>query len=223
MERPLLAPRGGAGDLLPHAHPLPRRVITPGPRLLPQPGAARRWMALGPSGGHALRGADGQAPRRASPCGRRSRPTGPSPGTRYQGDLVAEFVEAARAEASGSGSTSPLRLDQSDYPAFRDEDRLLLPLPGPAPVPRGLGALPGGGLRQLEELLNPLRPVDLLWFDGQWDDRGRSGGPTTSPPTSGPSSRASWSTTPPGAGTSDPGAGSSHLPSSGAGASLGAA
>src|SRR5207302_6870884 len=89
---------GGAGDLLPHSHPLSAAEYHAGaPGLSPHPGAARRWMALARRAGmrYAVLTAkhhDGFAlwPTEHTDWSI-SR-------TRYEGDLVAEFVEAARAE-----------------------------------------------------------------------------------------------------------------------------
>jgi alpha-L-fucosidase len=91
--------------------------------------------------------------------------------TRYQGDLVAEFVEAARAEGLRVGLYFSLcDWHHPDYPAFRDEDRpyffrYLGRRPSPEAWERYLGVVFG----QLEELLTRYGPVDLLWFDGQWE------------------------------------------------------
>ena len=162
---------GGAGDLLPHAHPLGAAEYHAGaPGFCPHPGAARRWMALARRAGmrYAVLTAkhhDGFAlwPTEHTDWSI-SR-------TRYEGDLVAEFVEAARAEGLRVGLYFSLcDWHHPDYPAFRDEDRpyffrYLGRRSSPEAWERYLGVVFG----QLEELLTRYGPVDLLWFDGQWE------------------------------------------------------
>lgn len=90
--------------------------------------------------------------------------------TRYGGDLVGEYVEASRAAGLRVGFYLSLSdWHHPDYPAFTDEDR---PYPKylarrSATWDRYLDSLFG----QLRELLTNYGPVDLLWFDGQWERR----------------------------------------------------
>jgi len=88
----------------------------------------------------------------------------------YRGDIAREFFDALREEGLRVGIYySLLDWHHPDYPAFTDADR---PYPGPnyrRPTPeqweRYLDYLRG----QLTELLTEYGPIDLLWFDGEWE------------------------------------------------------
>ena len=89
----------------------------------------------------------------------------------YGGDLVREYVEAVRAEGLRVGlyySLSDWR--HPDYPALTDADRPyeLWKMPTtdlPATWPKFIDYLKG----QLAELLTNYGPIDILWFDGNWE------------------------------------------------------
>lgn len=89
----------------------------------------------------------------------------------YTGDdLVAEYVEAFRAEGIRVGLYFSLSdWHHPDYPAFADADRPYLKYLGrrsdASAWQRYLDDLFG----QIEELLTRYGPIDLLWFDGQWE------------------------------------------------------
>jgi alpha-L-fucosidase len=88
--------------------------------------------------------------------------------TPYDGDLVAEFVEAARAEGLRVGFYHSLSdWHHPDYPSFREEDKPYLKFLGRRSKTwdRYLEVLFG----QVGELLTSYGPIDLIWFDGQWE------------------------------------------------------
>ncbi len=88
--------------------------------------------------------------------------------TRYEGDLVGEYAEAARAEGLRVGFYYSLSdWHHPDYPAFREEDK---------PYVKFLGrrsetwdAYVDVLFGQVRELLTNYGQVDLMWFDGQWE------------------------------------------------------
>ncbi|MEX0873754.1 MAG: alpha-L-fucosidase [Actinomycetota bacterium] len=88
--------------------------------------------------------------------------------TPYEGDLVAEYVDAARAEGLRVGFYYSLSdWHHPDYPPFREEDK---------PYPKFLGRRSDSWNRyldvmfgQVEELLTNYGQIDVLWFDGQWE------------------------------------------------------
>ena len=135
--------------------------------LAPEPGAPREWMRLARSAG--MRYAcltskhhDGFAlwPSKLGDFNISRTP--------YEGDIVGEFVEAARDEGLRVGlyySLSDWR--HPDYPAFREEDK---------PYLRYLGRRSETWERYLETLFGQVRElltnygrIDHLWFDGQWE------------------------------------------------------
>lgn len=88
--------------------------------------------------------------------------------TPYGGDLVAEYVEAARAEGLRVGFYHSLSdWHHPDYPAFRQEDKPYLKFLGRRSESwdRYLEVLHG----QVSELLTNYGQIDLIWFDGQWE------------------------------------------------------
>lgn len=87
-------------------------------------------------------------------------------------DLVAEFVEAARAEGLRVGLYYSLSdWHHPDYPAWTDAMRpyplIAYPRPAPERWERYLADLRG----QLTHLLSAYGRIDLLWFDGGWERR----------------------------------------------------
>jgi alpha-L-fucosidase len=88
--------------------------------------------------------------------------------TSYDGDLVAEYVEAARAESLRVGFYHSLSdWHHPDYPAFRQDDKPYLKFLGRRSESwdRYLEVLFG----QVSELLTNYGRIDLIWFDGQWE------------------------------------------------------
>lgn len=85
------------------------------------------------------------------------------------GDLVREFADALRNEGLKVGLYFSLAdWHHPDYPAFRETDKpypflSLRPVPGSWPA--YLEFMSG----QVRELLTGYGPVNLLWFDGQWE------------------------------------------------------
>jgi alpha-L-fucosidase len=86
-------------------------------------------------------------------------------------DLVAEFVDAMRAEGLRVGLYLSLSdWHHPDYPPFTDADQpyqfgVTPPLPAPDRWERYLEYLFG----QVRELLTGYGPIDVLWFDGAWE------------------------------------------------------
>jgi alpha-L-fucosidase len=85
-------------------------------------------------------------------------------------DLVAEFVDATRAEGLRVGLYYSLPdWHHPDYPAFTDAMRPYAAFAYPRPEPerweRFLGDLRG----QLTHLLTAYGKIDVLWFDGGWE------------------------------------------------------
>lgn len=85
-------------------------------------------------------------------------------------DLVAEFVDAARANDIGVGFYLSLSdWHHPDYPPFSDDDASYVAYLGrrsSADVwARYVDCLFG----QVQELLTNYGPVDVMWFDGQWE------------------------------------------------------
>ncbi len=88
----------------------------------------------------------------------------------YRRDIVREFVEAVRAEGLRVGLYYSLPdWAHPNYPPFEEADK---------PYPRGAYRRPPGQdwalyleyLRgQLTELLTNYGPIDLVWFDGDWE------------------------------------------------------
>jgi alpha-L-fucosidase len=90
--------------------------------------------------------------------------------TRYRGDLVREFADAARDAGLRVGFYVSLSdWHHPDYPPFTDADRPyrmgLAPRPTPEQWERYVGCL----FAQMRELLTQYGRVDLLWFDGGWE------------------------------------------------------
>ena len=90
--------------------------------------------------------------------------------TPYGGDLVREYVDAAREHGLRVGFYFSLPdWHHPDYPPFTDADRPyrygLEPRPTPEQWERYLAVL----FAQIEELLTGYGRIDLLWFDGGWE------------------------------------------------------
>jgi alpha-L-fucosidase len=88
----------------------------------------------------------------------------------YGADITRQFVDAVRAQGLRVGIYYSLPdWHHPDYPAFRDADRPYpkerYPRPDPARWSRYLDYVKG----QLTELLTGYGPIDLLWFDGEWE------------------------------------------------------
>jgi alpha-L-fucosidase len=133
----------------------------------PEPGAAKQWMDLAVRAGMryavlTTKHHDGFAlwPTRLTEFSIAQTP--------YGGDLVAEYVDAARSAGLRIGfyySLSDWR--HPDYPAFREEDK---------PYLKYLGRRSGTWdayldvlFGQVRELLTGYGHIDVIWFDGQWE------------------------------------------------------
>ncbi|HTO71147.1 MAG TPA: alpha-L-fucosidase [Myxococcota bacterium] len=136
----------------------------------PKPGAPRDWLARAARSGmrYAVLTAkhhDGFAlwPTRA-PGGFSVRDSA------YRGDLVREFVDAARAEGLRVGLYFSLcDWHHPDYPPFRDEHRPYRFGRVPQPSPEQWARFLEFQFAQLRELLTGYGRIDLLWFDGGWE------------------------------------------------------
>ena len=85
-------------------------------------------------------------------------------------DLVAEFVDACRAEGLKVGFYLSLSdWHHPDYPAFRDEDRPYLLIAYPRPDPEAWARYLGDLFGQVRELLTGYGEISVLWFDGGWE------------------------------------------------------
>jgi alpha-L-fucosidase len=135
----------------------------------PEPGAARQWLAAARDAGMryavlTTRHHDGFA---LWP----SKYTDFSIGaTRYGGDLVAEFVDATREAGLRVGFYLSLSdWHHPDYPPYVAADGSYQGFLGrraePAAWARYVDCLFG----QVQELLTNYGPIDVLWFDGQWE------------------------------------------------------
>jgi alpha-L-fucosidase len=133
----------------------------------PSPGAAREWMALARRAGMryavlTTKHHDGFAlwPTKLTDFSVAQTP--------YGGDLVGEYVEAARAEGLRVGFYHSLSdWHHPDYPAFREEDKPYLKFLGRRSETWDayLDTLFG----QVRELLTNYGEIDVIWFDGQWE------------------------------------------------------
>jgi alpha-L-fucosidase len=88
----------------------------------------------------------------------------------YGGDLVREYVEAARDLGLRVGIYFSLcDWHHTDYPAFRDADRPYrfgrVPRPSSEQWKRYVDFL----FAQIRELLTGYGPIDVIWFDGGWE------------------------------------------------------
>lgn len=88
--------------------------------------------------------------------------------TPYDGDLVGEYVEACRDAGLRVGFYYSLSdWHHPDYPAFTESDKPYVSFLGKrSPTwDRYLDVMFG----QVRELCTDYGPIDLLWFDGQWE------------------------------------------------------
>jgi alpha-L-fucosidase len=131
----------------------------------PEPGAARRWMALARQAGMGYavlttKHHDGFAlwPTELTDWSIARTP--------YGGDLVAEFVDAARAEGLGVGFYFSLPdWHHPDYPAVTDEDRPYRWMFGRRSPPEEWERFVGVLFGQVRELLTNYGKIDVLWWD----------------------------------------------------------
>jgi alpha-L-fucosidase len=135
----------------------------------PRPESARDWMARARRAGMryavlTTKHHDGFAmfPNRAADFSIAATP--------YRGDLVREFVDAARDAGLRVGLYYSLSdWHHPDYPPFTDADRPyrmgLVPRPTPEQWERYVAAM----FAQLRELLTQYGTIDVLWFDGGWE------------------------------------------------------
>jgi alpha-L-fucosidase len=88
--------------------------------------------------------------------------------TRYDGDPVAEYVDAARAEGLRVGFYYSLSdWHHADYPAFREDDKPYLKFLGRRS--ETWDAYVDVLFGQVRELLTNYGTIDVIWFDGQWE------------------------------------------------------
>jgi alpha-L-fucosidase len=133
----------------------------------PQPGAAKEWMRLAADAGMkyavlTTKHHDGFAlwPTKHSEFSIAQTP--------YDGDLVAEYVDAARDAGLKVGFYHSLSdWHHPDYPPFREEDKPYLKFLGRRSETWDayLETLFG----QVRELLTNYGEISVLWFDGQWE------------------------------------------------------
>lgn len=161
-------PLVGGVHVLPHSGGVPvddyyRDALT----FAPEPRAAKEWMSLAARAGmrYAIlttKHHDGFAlwPTELTDFSIARTP--------YAGDLVAEYVDAARAAGLRVGFYYSLSdWHHPDYPAFREEDK---------PYVKFLGRRSESWDAYLEvlfghvrELLTNYGRIDVIWFDGQWE------------------------------------------------------
>ncbi len=85
-------------------------------------------------------------------------------------DLVAEFVDACRAEGLRVGFYLSLSdWHHPDYPAFGDEDRPYLLVAYPRPDAEAWARYVDDLFGQVRELLTDYGEISVLWFDGGWE------------------------------------------------------
>jgi alpha-L-fucosidase len=88
----------------------------------------------------------------------------------YKGDLVREFVDAARANGLRVGIYYSLcDWHHPDYPAFRDEHRPYRFGQLPRPTPEQWARFIDFQFAQMRELMSDYGKIDLVWFDGGWE------------------------------------------------------
>lgn len=161
-------PLVGGAPVFPYAHDVPvSDYYAEHLEFCPEPGAAREWMRLARRAGMryavlTTKHHDGFAlwPTKLTEFSIAQTP--------YDGDLVDEYVEAARAEGLRVGFYHSLSdWHHPDYPAFREEDKPYITFLGRRPDTwdRYLDVLFG----QVRELLTNYGEIDVIWFDGQWE------------------------------------------------------
>jgi alpha-L-fucosidase len=88
----------------------------------------------------------------------------------YRGDLVRELVEAVRAEGMRVGLYYSLsNWHHPDYPAFTEADMPYAHAAYRRSSPEAWGRYLEYLRGQITELLTNYGPIDLLWFDGEWE------------------------------------------------------
>jgi len=163
-------PLVGGAPVFPACQDVPAATYHAGAtRFSPRPGAARDWMARAKRAGMGYavlttKHHDGFAlwPSRAADWSIARTP--------YGGDLVREFVDAARDAGLRVGFYFSLSdWHHPDYPPFTDADRPyrygLVPRPTDEQWARFQTVL----FAQVEELLSDYGRIDLIWFDGGWE------------------------------------------------------
>lgn len=163
-------PLVGGMRALPHCQDVPAAAYhRSAATFSPRPGSPRAWLALARRAGmryavFTAKHHDGFAlfHTRASTFSVAHAP--------YGGDLVREYVEAARAEGLRVGLYFSLSdWHHPDYPPFTDADRPysfgVAPRATEAQWARYVDFL----FAQVGELLTGYGPIDLLWFDGGWE------------------------------------------------------
>ena len=90
--------------------------------------------------------------------------------SKYEGDLVREFVDAARANDLRVGIYYSLcDWHHADYPAFRDEHRPYRFGTVPRPTKEQWARFIEFQFAQMRELMTDYGKIDLVWFDGGWE------------------------------------------------------
>lgn len=163
-------PLVGGGGVLPFCQDVPAEDYHRNAAdFSPEPGSPQRWLERAARAGarYAVLTAkhhDGFAlyPTRAGDFS--------IAGTPYGGDLVREYVEAARALGLRVGLYFSLcDWHHPDYPAFRDEHRPYRFGIEPKPSEEQWQRFRRFLFAQLRELLTDYGRIDLLWFDGGWE------------------------------------------------------
>jgi alpha-L-fucosidase len=91
---------------------------------------------------------------------------------KYQGDIVREYVDAARAAGLKVGLYYSLSdWHHPDYPAFKDEHRPYRFGLEPKPTEEQWARYVEYMFGQVRELLTNYGRIDLIWFDGGWERR----------------------------------------------------
>ncbi|MEW6269627.1 MAG: alpha-L-fucosidase [Thermodesulfobacteriota bacterium] len=163
-------PLVGGTRALPHCQDVPAAEYHAGAEsFAPRKGAAREWLA------HAKRAGMRYAVLTAKhhdgfALFDTRHGTFSSMHAPYRGDVVREYVEAARDAGLRVGLYFSLcDWHHPDYPAFADEHRPyrfgMVPRPTDEQWRRYLDVLFG----QIRELLTGYGRIDLLWFDGGWE------------------------------------------------------
>jgi alpha-L-fucosidase len=163
-------PLVGGGPTLPHCQDLSVESYHASARTFcPERDSARRWLELARRAGarYAVLTAkhhDGFAlwPTKLSDFSIAATP--------YRGDLVGEFVDAARENDLRVGLYYSLcDWHHPDYPAFTDADRPYVLGRHRRPSPEQWERFVAFQFGQLEELLTGYGSIDLVWFDGGWE------------------------------------------------------
>ena len=161
-------PLVGGIPVLPHSHDVAvEDYYRDALRFAPAHGAAKEWMSVAADAGmkYAIlttKHHDGFAlwPTKQTDFSIAQTP--------YEGDLVGEFVDAARSAGLRVGFYYSLSdWHHPDYPAFREEDKPYLKFLGRRS--ETWDAYLDVMFGQVRELLSDYGEISLLWFDGQWE------------------------------------------------------